>query len=139
MWKILLVDDNFSGRKLVMKTLEGKAKCDIATNGNEALQAYELSLKENKPYDVILLDIEMPEVDGLEVLKRIRQKEEESGVKRGQEIPIIMLTVHREPFSDAFKKGCDDYIVQPIRPDFLIERIEKHVKNRQDSESRENG
>ena len=128
MWRILLVDDNFSSRKLAMKTLEGKAVCDIATNGPEALDAYDISFNENRPYDLILMDIEMPEMDGIEVLNKIREKEVSAGVLPGKEIPIIMLTVHREPFTKAFKKGCDDYIVQPIRPDFLIERIEKHLK-----------
>ncbi|MCK5707176.1 MAG: response regulator [Candidatus Aureabacteria bacterium] len=127
MWKILVVDDNFSNRKLILKILEGRAICDVAANGEEALEAYNISIKDNKPYDLILLDIQMPDVDGMQVLQKIREEEKTAGVKVGKEIQIIMVTAHREPFFDAFKKGCDDYINKPIRPDMLIERIEKRL------------
>lgn len=127
MWKVLVVDDNFSNRKLVLKILRGKGDCDIAASGSEALEAYDISIEDNRPYDIILLDIAMPGMDGLEVLKKIRGKEDQSRVKLEKKIPIIMVTAHREPFFEAFKTGCDDYINKPIRPEMLIQRIEKHL------------
>ena len=130
MWRILVADDNLSNRKLIIEILEGKALCDTATNGQETLDAYNLSLKECRPYNLILLDIKMPDMDGIEVLKEIREHEKNTGVKVGKEIPIIMVTAHRESFSDAFKVGCDDYIIKPIRPNMLIEKIEKLLESK---------
>ena len=128
MWRVLVVDDNFSNRKLILKILKGISDCDVAANGKEALEAYELSLKEKRPYDIILLDIAMPGMDGMEVLKKLREKEEKSGIKLEKKIPVIMVTAHREPFFDAFKKGADDYISKPIRPEMLIERMKRLLK-----------
>lgn len=130
MWKILVVDDNFSNRKLILKILQGKAQCDVAASGPEALEAHELSLREKTPYDLILLDFAMPGMDGMEVVQKIRQQEEKAGIPFSKNIPVIMVTAYREPFFDAFKKGCDDYISKPIRPEHLIERIEKIVREK---------
>ena len=105
--------------------LKGKANCDVAANGVEAIEAFNLSIEDKRPYDIILLVIAMPGMDGMEVLKKIREQEEASGLKEKNKIPVMMVTAHREPFSDAFKKGCDDYISKPIRPDHLIERMER--------------
>jgi two-component system, chemotaxis family, chemotaxis protein CheY len=130
MWKVLVADDNFSNRRLIIKILESRAKCDVAANGEEALEAYNLSLKENTPYDIILLDFAMPGMDGMEVLKKIREREKGAGIKPGKEAPVMMITAYREPFSDAFKSGCDDFISKPINPDRLIERIEKLLERK---------
>jgi len=131
MWRVLVVDDNFSNRKLILKILVGIADCDVAASGSEALEAYDMCMKEKRPYDIVLLDIAMPGMDGMEVLKKLREKEEGYGItKVEKKIPVIMVTAHREPFFDAFKEGCDDYINKPIRPEMLIERMERLLKNR---------
>ena len=127
MWKVLVVDDDFVNRKLLTAILNGRAKCDVAANGQEALEAYRYSLKQNTPYDIILLDIAMPDVNGIEVLKTIRKMEEENGVKFGEGIPIIMVTAYKEPFLQAFNKGCDDYILKPIDGEQLIVKIEEKL------------
>lgn len=128
MWKALVVDDNFVGRKLLTEVLKGRAQCDNAANGKEALEAYQIAVKEKTPYDIILLDIAMPDMSGVEVLEKIRQDEESRGIQLGKGVPVIMVTAHREPLCDSFNKGCDDYILKPIQADALIKKIEEKVR-----------
>ena len=131
MWKILVVDDNFANRQLLIELLADQAKCDVAANGNEAIDAYNVSIEHKQPYDLILLDIAMPEVNGLEFLKMVRDGEKRAGILLAEGIPIIMVTAFKEPFMDAFNKGCDDYVMKPIDPDDLIQKIEKKLAARE--------
>ena len=124
MWKVLVVDDNEKNAELLVEILSGKAQCDVRNNGEDALSAYNRSIEMNTPYDVLLLDIAMPGLDGLDVLRVIRAKEEARKIKIGRGIPVIMVTAYKEPFMDAFNKGCDDYILKPIDPDQVIKKIE---------------
>ena len=126
MKKILIVEDNLENRELIAEILRDITVCDIAANGREAIEAYNRSLKE-KMYDLILLDIEMPDFGGLEILRRIRENEKSAGIDLGDGIPIIMVTAHRKPFLDAFYQGCTDYIVKPIDPVKLIEKVESKL------------
>lgn len=125
MWKVLVVDDEFVNRKLILEILKERAECDQAINGAEALTAYKGAIKARRPYDVILLDIAMPDIDGLTVLQKIRIMERKAGISFGAGVPIIMITAYKEPFLDAFHKGCDDYILKPINADDLIAKIEE--------------
>lgn len=127
MWKVLIVDDDFVNRKLLAEILKDKADCDVAADGQEAIEAYELSLSNTSQYDVVLLDIAMPGTDGLDVLNYIREKEESMGVLLGCGLPIIMVTAYKEPFLDAFNKGCDDYVLKPINADHLIHKIREKI------------
>lgn len=126
MWKILVVDDNYENRELIAEILRDVAKCDVASNGKEAIDSYNASLQEN-PYDLILLDIEMPEINGLELLRKIRQSEEAADIPLGEGVAIIMVTAHKKPFLDAFYQGCNDYLIKPIDPQKLIQKIEKKL------------
>lgn len=130
MWNILIVDDDFVNKKLLLNILKGKAECDVASNGIEAIEAYNASIRENKPYDVILLDIAMPEVNGIQVLEKIRENEEKAGILPPDGTPIIMVTAYKKPFIESFGKGCDDYLMKPIDAKLLIEKIEEKVKKK---------
>lgn len=123
LWRILIVDDNFVNRKLLLEILKNTAHCDVASNGKEGIEAYRMAIQENKPYHLILLDVAMPEMDGLEVLRTIRSYEQSQGITLGEGIPIIMVTAHKDPVFDAFNKGCDDYVLKPIQADVLIDKI----------------
>ena len=119
------MDDNFVNRKLIMEIFRDKAECDLAANGVEAIEAYNLSNRNNTPYDAILLDIAMPGMDGVEVLKLIRDNEGKVGIPLGRGVPIIMVTAHKQPFVDSFKEGCDDYVLRPIDARELMDKIKK--------------
>ncbi|MEW5895070.1 MAG: response regulator [Candidatus Omnitrophota bacterium] len=124
MWRLMVVDDNERNVELLVEILGDRAQCDVAYNGEDALVAYNRSIEKNAPYDIILLDIVMPGIDGLDVLKAIRAKEEARKIEIGRGVPVIMVTAYKEPFMDAFNKGCDDYILKPVDPDKLVKKIE---------------
>ena len=127
MWKILIVDDNSENRQLLVEILRDVAECDAVGNAKDAFEAYKKSLGA-KPHQLILLDIEMPEVDGLEILRTIRQDEKSRGIPLGDGVPIIMVTAHKKPFLNAFYQGCTDYILKPIDAQKLIDKIQQRIE-----------
>lgn len=131
MWKILVVDDNFANRQLMVEVLREDAVCDIATNGREAFEAYQLSLEKKDHYDLVLLDIAMPEVDGLAFLNMVREVEKRANVRVGEGLPIVMVTAFDKPFMQAFNAGCDDYILKPIDPGQLLHKIKMKLQRNQ--------
>ncbi|MCP3893738.1 MAG: response regulator, partial [Bacteroides sp.] len=113
MWRILVADDVQVNRELVLDILDGYAECDVAADGKEAIEKINASLPD-APYDLLLLDIAMPEVNGLDVLKRIRDNEGDAGIPLGDGMPVIMVTAYTQPCIESFDRGCDDYIVKPV-------------------------
>jgi CheY-like chemotaxis protein len=113
--KILVVDDNAGNRLLLQYNLEGHFDIDFAGNGLSAIDKF----TQNK-YDLILMDIHMPEMDGVETALRIRQIE--NGKLR---TPIFAITsnVFREQRNKCIEAGMDDYIVKPIHAKILVEHI----------------
>ncbi|MBF0330951.1 MAG: response regulator [Candidatus Omnitrophica bacterium] len=123
MWKIMVVDDNAANRELLVEVVAEVADCVVAGNGREAFEHYKKALAGKHPFDLILLDIAMPEVDGLAFLEMVRKFEADTDVELGQGVPIIMVTAFDQPFMRAFNLGCDDYILKPIDADQLLGKI----------------
>ena len=90
--KILIVEDDFVSRQLINKLLTPLGEVDCAANGNEAFTAVKMAIDNNQPYDLICLDIMMPEVDGIMVLKKIRQLEAQLGLNPETRSKIIMTS-----------------------------------------------
>lgn len=115
--KILVVEDDLISRLVLKKMLEQYGQCDTAVNGREAVQAFMMASENNEPYDLICLDIMMPEMDGKEALKIIRQKEAEMNVKPLSEVKIVMITAldtPKEVIDAYYNGGCTSYMVKPI-------------------------
>lgn len=129
--KILIVDDNNENRQLLVEILRDTVECDDVGSGKEAVDAYVRSL-DSDPYKLILLDIEMPDMNGLELLRKIRESEKDAGIPLGDGIPIIMVTAHKKPFLDAFYQGCTDYILKPIDVEKLRNKINEKLKKPDD-------
>ena len=125
--KFLIVEDDFAARKLLQTYLSVYGECAIAVNGREAIEAFSESLKEGQSYDLICLDVMMPEMDGYEALKAIRQIEKERGTNSGDGVKVIMTTALSdfENIASAFRSGCESYLVKPIRKDDLLDEMEK--------------
>lgn len=123
MWKILIAEDNPSDRKLLVDGLKDLADITLANDGNEAIDLYNQSQKENEPFDFILLDVDMPEPNGFEVLKRIRAQEE-SQPDRG-ESHIFMTTTHKDSLMENYNMGWDEFFTKPVDVGILI----KHMKS----------
>lgn len=127
MWKILIVDDNFVTRKLIQEILKDKAVCDAAASVQDAIEAYNLANTESDPYALVLLDVAMPEINGMEFLKYVRDDEQKRGFLLGEGVPIIMVTAYKEHFLKAFDYGCDDYIIKPIDAKNMLKKIEDRI------------
>jgi two-component system chemotaxis response regulator CheY len=125
--RILIAEDDLTSRKFLYKFLSRYGECDLVVDGLEALDAFLISLKENKPYDLICLDIMMPKVDGVKVLKHIKELETQKGVLPEKRAKIIMTTALAETqfVQNAFEIGCDAYAAKPIDTDKFVEVLEK--------------
>lgn len=124
--KALIAEDDFASRKVLQKFLAEFGDCDVAVNGKEAVQAYAMAMAENEPYDLVCLDIMMPEMDGQEVLKRIRESERAHGITQQQEVKIIMTTALDSPHEVVeayYRGGCTAYLVKPIQRRKLLETL----------------
>lgn len=125
--RILIAEDDFIGRKLLQKFLSQYGECDIAVNGLEAIDAYLSSDKNQTPYDLICLDIMMPKMDGLKVLKAIRDIEKKKGIPDGDRVKIIMTTAlnDRKTVSESYDSGCEAYAWKPIDLEKLKDVLKK--------------
>ncbi|MHB1133926.1 MAG: response regulator [Chloroflexota bacterium] len=116
--RILLAEDNATNQKLALALLARLGyRADVAGNGLEALEALK-----RQPYDVVLMDVQMPELDGLEATRRIRQ------ALAGTRQPyIVAMTANAmmEDREEALRAGMDDYVSKPIRVEVLVGALAK--------------
>jgi CheY-like chemotaxis protein len=121
--KFLIVDDEFVSRKKAHKILSQYGECDVAVNGLEALNAYVRAHNENDPYNLIFLDINMPDLNGNQVMEKIRQWERAKGVALSDAVKIIMMSADgsKETVKAALKKGCEAFLVKPVTRDKLAQ------------------
>lgn len=124
MWKILIVDDDPLNRKLLEEILKERAETRSVASGTEAVIVFSELYSTGSPFDLILLDIAMPDMNGIDVLKKIRALEEKEGVRFGHGIPVIMVTAYKEPFMESFRGGADDYILKPFDGEALWGKIQ---------------
>ena len=127
MLKILIAEDDLVSRKFLSKFLSKYGECDIVVNGLEAIDAYMMSINDKKPYDLICLDIMMPKIDGVKVLKTIRDIEMQKFILPEKRTKIIMTTALAEAklVETAFEYGCEAYASKPIDTEKFIEVLSK--------------
>ena len=125
--RMLVVEDDFISRRLIQRLLEPLGEVDIAVDGKEAMSAFLGARGESAPYDLICLDIMMPEMDGHEVLRLIRKTEQEGGIGGTNGVKVIMTTVLSDPKNvmQAFSGQCEAYLRKPIDKQKLYENLEK--------------
>ncbi len=125
--RILIVDDDYISRRILLDHLSPLGLCDIAVDGVEALEAVHLSLEEDRPYDLICLDIEMPKMDGQKTLQRIRDLELQFRDNKWIDAKILMTTAMDDwkNISRAFREQSDGYLVKPIILDDLLQKLEE--------------
>jgi two-component system chemotaxis response regulator CheY len=123
--RVLIVEDDATTRQMLMMMLAPIGQCDVAHNGQEAIDAFERARGEGEPYDLICLDILMPELGGHDVLKQIREIEGSSpdASESGTKVIITTAVDERESIIEAFRSQCDAYLVKPISRDQLLAQI----------------
>ena len=114
---ILVAEDNPSNQKVIMTMLKQLGyRPDVVADGKEVLQALEL-----RPYDLILMDVRMPEMDGITATQVIRKLQHEEGPK------IVAITAYalRGDHEKCLKAGMDDYISKPVKVEKLVEVLKR--------------
>ena len=126
--KCLIVEDDFISRRILKELLAAKFDCDIAVNGEEAIQSFKLAHEGKRPYDLICMDIMMPGIDGQEALRRIRELERELAIPPSLEAKVIMTTALDDPktvVQSFYAAGATSYIVKPISKQRLMAELRK--------------
>jgi two-component system chemotaxis response regulator CheY len=120
--RILIVEDDMISCLLLRKILEPFGTCDVAVNGKEAVQACRLALDSGASYELVCLDIMMPEMDGQTALKVIRGHEAAVGCPPSRAAKIVMTTALHdiEDVTNPYRELCDGYLVKPIQRDKLV-------------------
>jgi CheY-like chemotaxis protein len=121
--RVLVAEDNPINQRLIKQLLEKRGhRVDIAENGKRVVEKFKQQLEDpGNPYHLILMDIQMPEMDGIKATRKIR--------KIDKTIPIIALTAHAMKGDKAkfLSEGMNDYISKPIKKTFLFEILDKYI------------
>ena len=124
--RFLVVEDDFTSRKLLQKILAPYGEVDVAVNGQESLDAFTAALEEGNPYELVCMDIMMPEMDGQEALKKIRETEKQRGIPGSQEVKVIMTTALDDPKNVVeayYKGGATSYVPKPIDRQLFLQLL----------------
>jgi two-component system chemotaxis response regulator CheY len=124
--RILIVDDDYTSRIILENILKCYGSCDFATNGLEAIAAFRRALDEIRPYNLICMDIMMPELSGQDALNQIRHFENQIGVPTSDEVKVFMTTALKETkqvIDALYKGGASAYFVKPIHRDNFIKEL----------------
>lgn len=123
--KTLIVEDDFTSRLLLQELLKSYGPTHLAVNGKEAIEAFGCAMQENQPYNLICLDIMMPEMDGQTALREIRRMEEAQKIFSTDGVKVIMTTALGDPKDviTAFSGLCDAYLLKPIEKSKLLEKL----------------
>jgi two-component system, chemotaxis family, chemotaxis protein CheY len=127
--KCLIVEDNEVAREGLKYFLADHAEIEVAVNGREAVALFQQALTAQHPFDLVLLDIIMPEMDGQQALKLIRFAEQHDLAPERKKAVIIMTTALNSPenMEEALWEGdCTDYLVKPIVRADLMAMLRRH-------------
>jgi two-component system chemotaxis response regulator CheY len=120
----LVVDDARVTQLILERILTSYGDCQVAKNATEAIHAFGQALEERRPYDLICLDMGLPDFGGLELLTQIRAREEERSVSEDQRVRVIAITANSDSATvKAFTEMGDGYILKPINRERLIRNI----------------
>ena len=118
--RILLAEDNITNQQVALAILKKMGlRADVVANGTEAIMALE-----TLPYDLVLMDLQMPEMDGVEATRHIRNSQSAAS---NHGIPIIAMTAHtiKGDREHCLEAGMNDYVTKPIYPHTLAEALDK--------------
>ncbi len=125
--RILIAEDDMASRKFLARFLSKYGECDITVDGMEAIEAFMVSFDIGKPYDLICLDIMMPKLDGMKVLKTIREIEKQKGIHEDEQVKVIMTSAINELdiVNNSFETGSEAYATKPINTEKFEEVMKK--------------
>jgi two-component system chemotaxis response regulator CheY len=127
--RALIVDDDFYSRIMLHDMLRAVADCHIAVNGEEAVDAFKRAIEDGRPYDLVCMDLVMPEMDGQQALREMRALEDERGVDQVDRCSIFVVSMvedNRETNEAFFLGGADCFLVKPIEETKLLAELRDH-------------
>ena len=127
--RYLVIDDEDVSRLMLSSFLSDFAPCDNAVNGKEGLQLFEKALEEGNPYTLLCIDLMMPELNGLALIRMIRDLEKKVAVFSDFRTKIFVITASDSAWDKAdllLDNLCDDYIVKPFERTTLLALLEKN-------------
>jgi two-component system chemotaxis response regulator CheY len=130
--KILVVDDESVSRRKMQQIMKSFGDCVAVASGAEAVAAFKEAWDRWAPFDVITLDVCMPDMDGTEVLFEIRRMEAAHDVFAQNRVKIIMVTAQSDKSTvvTSIQAGCDDYVIKPFDPDTVHKKVIRLWKER---------
>ncbi len=125
--KILIVEDQYISRKFLQRLLTPYGDCTGAINGSLALEKVKSSLESEEPFDLICLDIMLPNMDGHETLLHIRELEKQFKIPPEKQSKILMTTAmaDQDNVVRAAESGCQGYLIKPISKERIAEEFSK--------------
>lgn len=126
MKRYLIVDDDDMSRLMLKEFLAEVAECDMAVNGRDGLGMFEKALSEGRPYDLVCIDLIMPEMNGLAMVRKVREVEKTYPIFTDFRTKVFVITANDSPWDKAdlvFENLCDDYIVKPFSRDSMLEKL----------------
>jgi len=126
--KVLVVEDDFTSRVLLQSLLLEFGTPHVAVDGIEAIQAFCSARQSGKPYDLVCMDVRLPEMNGMEALERIRMIEKQEGIQPSNAVKIFMTTGVRDlkTVSSSFNALCDAYLTKPLDASDMIAELRQH-------------
>ncbi|MDD5455677.1 MAG: response regulator [Candidatus Margulisbacteria bacterium] len=126
--KIMVVDDEMISRKKLVESFKDYGDSDEFEKGTDAIQVFRKSVEDKKKYDLITIDINMPDIDGISILHKIRAIEIEQKIPQQQQTKVIMVTSNtdKSKFYEALSLRCDDYILKPFNENLISDRMKTY-------------
>jgi len=112
--KSLVAEDDATNRKLLQTLLARYGGCDIALDGKEAVNAVRIARQNHQSYDLICMDLRIPQMDGQEAIREIRKQEAAAGVEKAAKIIVTTVHTDTESITGALLGRCNAYLVKPI-------------------------
>lgn len=126
MQKILIVDDSASIRQSFLEILSPLAECELATNGREAIERIKQRQGRTGTFDLVIMDVIMPEKDGLTTVKEIREYEARTGIQPADSLTIVIVTTINDPariLIAQYECGADAYIAKPFTAETVLQTL----------------
>jgi two-component system, chemotaxis family, chemotaxis protein CheY len=123
--KSLIVEDELLSRSLLAEILRPFGAAQIAVDGRGAVEAVRTAIETHRPFELICLDIQLPEMDGIAALKEIRLEENRAGTDPPVRAKVLMTTSAsaKETVVRAIEAGCDGYMLKPYEPDRVVQQL----------------
>ena len=123
--RIMIVDDDLVSRTKMEAILKTFGTVETVGGGGVALEAFRKAWVAWQPFDLISLDISMPDMNGAEVLKQIRAVEKEKGIDEDKRVKVMMVTgtADRDTVTTCKQHGCNDYVVKPFTKEVVTAKL----------------